>query len=104
MNYLRASWDGKWLNTLFRAAGLPKHALRLRDTDEALMETVRAILREAIETDELDREVETILVLAGMRRADAPAHRALPDALGERAVWIAVRDAALARLAELRPG
>ena len=29
------SWDGQWLSRLLRAAGLPRHALRLRDTDEA---------------------------------------------------------------------
>src|SRR5690242_16963242 len=38
------SWDGKWLSTLLRAAGLPRHALRLRKTDEVLAETVRVIL------------------------------------------------------------
>ena len=32
------SWDGKWLSALLRAAGLPRHSLRLRDSDEAMRE------------------------------------------------------------------
>jgi len=38
------SWDGKWLSALLRAAKLPRHALRLRDSDEALAEAARDIL------------------------------------------------------------
>jgi hypothetical protein len=38
------SWDGKWLSTLLRSAGIPRHELRLRDTDEALRETAAEIL------------------------------------------------------------
>src|SRR5262249_53690839 len=29
------SWDGKWMSVLLRSAGLPRHALRLKDSDEA---------------------------------------------------------------------
>lgn len=29
------SWHGKWLSVLLRGAGFPRHALCLRDTDEA---------------------------------------------------------------------
>jgi hypothetical protein len=32
------SWDGMWLSLLLRASGLPRHALRLRDADEAHLE------------------------------------------------------------------
>ncbi|MBL6080322.1 transcriptional regulator [Belnapia sp. T18] len=38
------SWDGKWLSTLLRAAGLPWHALRLRASDEAQRDAVLAVL------------------------------------------------------------
>lgn len=30
------SWDGKWLSVLLRAAGRPRHALRLRKSDDHL--------------------------------------------------------------------
>lgn len=39
------SWDGKWLSVLLREAALPRHLLRLRDTDQAISETVAEILR-----------------------------------------------------------
>lgn len=39
------SWDGKWLSALLRAAKQPRHALRLRDSEEAQRETATAILR-----------------------------------------------------------
>lgn len=38
------SWDGKWLSALLRAAKLPRHVLRLRDSDEARAEAARNIL------------------------------------------------------------
>lgn len=41
------SWDGKWLSTLLRSAGIPRHELRLKDTDEALRETALEILSTA---------------------------------------------------------
>src|ERR687893_1677527 len=36
------SWDGQWLSRLLRAGGLPRHALRLRDTEEARAEAAAA--------------------------------------------------------------
>ena len=95
------SWDGKWLNTLFRAAGYAKHTLRLRATAAALAETAREILRPVVAADVLEAEVETVIVLADMRSSGAPAHRALPDAEAEHTAWAAVRDAAHARAASL---
>jgi hypothetical protein len=85
------SWDGKWLSTLLRAAGLPRHSLRLKHTEEArhrlaadhlcpflagsaLEDTVAAILEEAREI--MDRQPVR--------------HRALEDAERERQHWMAV--------------
>src|SRR4051794_34099009 len=38
------SWDGKWLSLLLRAAGLPRHTLRLRDTEVAQAEAAADLL------------------------------------------------------------
>ncbi len=94
------SWDGKWLSALLRAAGFPKHTLRLRDTDEAQRETATAVLAGAVAPDAIEREVEDVIVLTGVReRHGPPAHRALADAEEERQRWIAVRAEALRRIA-----
>ena len=89
------SWDGKWLSTLLRAAGLPRHSLRLRDSDEAQREAARAILRDCVPADRLEAEAEGIRIQAIATRSGAnPAHRALADAQEERERWHAVRKAA----------
>jgi len=89
------SWDGKWLSALLRAAGLPRHSLRLRDTEEAQRDTARAILEGVIAEDRLDNEIERLRVKAVAASADGePRHRALDDARGEYARWVAVRVAA----------
>lgn len=86
------SWDGKWMSVLLRAAGLPRHALRLRDADEAHQEVVREILGERVE----DRALAAILAAAHAEvEADPPQHRALADALRELQVWRAVRRVSL---------
>jgi hypothetical protein len=86
------SWDGKWLSALLRAAGLPRHSLRLRDTDEVQRDAARAILRECVAPDRLEAEVEKIRLRALAARPDVPmAHRALADAQEERERWLAVR-------------
>ena len=91
------SWDGKWLSTLFRAAGLPRHSLRLRDTESAREEAARAALAPVVPADQLAAAAENVIVLAELRRAEAPvAHRALADATMERDHWLLIRDAALA--------
>lgn len=93
------SWDGKWMSVLLRAAGLPRHALRLHDADAAH----RAAILEAlghVPPEEID--AVTALLIADARRAvepPHPAHRALPDAEVELAVWREVR-----RLAERLAG
>jgi DNA polymerase III epsilon subunit-like protein len=86
------SWDGKWLSTLLRAAGLPRHSLRLRDSDDAHRDCALAILRPALPPDRLEDAVAQVLALSELRAAnEAPAHRALADAEEERARWLAVQ-------------
>ena len=89
------SWDGKWLSALLRAAGLPRHALRLRDTEAAQRETMRDILRGSIPAERLEAEVERLRIAAiGALPKGPTAHRALADAALERTRWQAARDAA----------
>jgi DNA polymerase III epsilon subunit-like protein len=93
------SWDGKWLSVLLRAAGHPRHALRLRDTDDALRETATEILRPAIDGARLDVEVHNLVARAASGRSRNPAHRALADATAEYETWLRLRDAARAVVA-----
>lgn len=91
------SWDGKWLSVLLRGAGLPRHALRLRDTEEAQVEAALPALgsREAA----LDT-----LQLARLRLADEPvAHRAVEDARREWRLWCEMRSVATLDNRPLRP-
>jgi hypothetical protein len=90
------SWDGKWLSVLLRGAGLPRHALRLCDTDEALRSTATDILQAVIPGVRLDAEVHALVSAANAARSTDPAHRALADALGEYETWCRVRQAARA--------
>jgi hypothetical protein len=96
------SWDGKWLSALLRAAAFPRHSLRLRRSDEAVAECVRAILTPALPDEQLASAVETILAHSehGVMGA-VPVHHALPDAMAERARWLAGCSAARS-LAEAR--
>ena len=93
------SWDGKWLSALLRAAKVPRHALRLRDTEEAQRDTATAILRDVVPTELLGRAVAEVVTLAEVRDRDVPAHRALADARDEWERWCVVRRAAEARAA-----
>jgi len=89
------SWDGKWLSALLRAAGLPRHGLRLRDTEEAQRDTARAMLKGLIADDRLEDEIEHLRAEAVAGTADGPPrHRALDDARVEYARWTAVKVAA----------
>jgi len=84
------SWDGKWLSTLLRAGGQPRHILRLRKTDDATKEVAKSIRADISDADvgmlvkDVIRETES----------ETPAHRALPDAILERDRWLAVRQRA----------
>jgi hypothetical protein len=94
------SWDGKWLSALLRAAKLPRHALRLRDTEDAQRDTATAILRDVVPAELLGRAVAEVVTLAEVRDRDVPAHRALADARDEWERWCVVKRAAEARAAE----
>lgn len=97
------SWDGKWLSLLLRTAGLPRHSLRLRDSDDAQRETATTILRDRIAADQLEASVGNLVALTEFRGGDdQPVHRALADAEEERRRWLAVR-AAATQLAQSLP-
>ena len=89
------SWDGKWMSAVLRAAALPRHALRLQDTDVALCETAAAILREVVPAHELTTTVRDLVARVNATKSDTPAHRALADAKAECDLWRTVRDDAL---------
>ncbi len=95
------SWDGKWLSVLLRGARLPRHALRLKDTDEAQIETAREILRPVLLGDELQGAVMKVLKVARGQPRE-PAHRALADARQELLTWRQVQAAAEAEAARRR--
>lgn len=89
------SWDGKWLSLLLRSAGLPRRALRLVDTDVALLELASAILAPSLPSSDIPRATRQILADASARFAGRPRpHRALPDARIERERWLAVSELA----------
>jgi len=99
------SWDGKWLSVLLRAAGFPRHTLRLRASGDALRECAAAILSDVVAGEALAGAVEDVIApIEASGRQGSPAHRALPDALEERARWLAVRDAAAAMARARAPG
>jgi hypothetical protein len=85
------SWDGKWLSVLLRAAGYPRHALRLRDTEEADLDAAAEILAPGREPGEVAHTAIRILRETRERLARPPAHRALADARQEFEVWQEVR-------------
>ncbi len=94
------SWDGKWLSRLLRAAGLPRHSLRLRDSDDAVREAAAALLGPAFPHGGLEEAVSSLVgAIDRESPAAAPAHRAVADAEGERQLWLAVRTAAEAHAA-----
>ena len=88
------SWDGKWLSVLLRAAGIARHALRLRDTDAALRETATEILRPVLPPARIEREVHNLVAAASVSGPARPAHRALDDAREEQGKWLRARQAA----------
>ena len=89
------SWDGKWLSLLLRSAGLPRRALRLVDSDGALLELASAILAPSLSSSDIPRATRQILAEASARFAGrSPVHRALPDARTERERWLAVSELA----------
>ncbi|WP_454280736.1 3'-5' exonuclease [Sphingomonas sp. Marseille-Q8236] len=97
------SWDGKWLSLLLRTAGLPRHALRLRDTDVALRESAALILRDACPPDRVEALIDELVAWANATKDKSPAHRALADATEELAVWQRLRDRASSVCRAARP-
>lgn len=95
------SWDGQWLSKLLRAAGLPRHSLRLQDTEVVRRETAERILKQAKMPDgEQSRMLEEILREAKLQNDRlVPAHRALADARRELQIWqdVCARANAVAR-------
>ncbi|WP_043341959.1 3'-5' exonuclease family protein [Belnapia moabensis] len=83
------SWDGQWLSKLLRAAGLPRHALRLRDTDEAQQDTALAVLARAGVPVGAQRGIVDGIREAVRQAATAepPTHRAPEDARRELSLW-----------------
>ena len=97
------SWDGKWLSALLRATDIPRHSLRLRDSDEACFETGRQILGDLLPALERDAALADLLAFVRSRTEAQPvAHRALADAEAERAVWLAMREEATGLADRLR--
>lgn len=84
------SWDGQWLSRLLRGAGLPRHALRLQDTDVAHLDAITQILRgSGVPENDLSVRAKEILAEARLRDEEQgrPDHRALADAKRELRVW-----------------
>ena len=100
------SWDGHWLSKLLRAAGLPRHRLRLRDTEEAQQQSALAVLAEAgvplAEAPDLATQV--LDAARAAFRHEAVAHRALDDARRELRLWREVRRRAQQAAAAFAPG
>ena len=82
------SWDGHWLSMLLRGAGLPRHLLRLRDSEEAFVEAAR----EQLGSGASDAAISA-LVASARANVDnvAPAHRALADARREWSIWRTIK-------------
>lgn len=94
------SWDGKWMSVLLRGAGLPRHALRLKNADEAHWQAAIDALRGRIPDGEVETLAVSLVREAHLRLQNGPPrHRALADAQAELAVWREVR-----RLAEAEIG
>jgi len=97
------SWDGKWLSKLLRAAGLPRHALRLEDTEMAHRRIMREVLRDAEIPEERQRALMQDILAQAQRTNDKlgpAAHRALADAQRERRLWLDIRRLAQEKAAE----
>jgi hypothetical protein len=86
------SWDGKWLSVLLRGAGLPRHAMRLKDSDEVHAEVVAETLGPGVTPEKLAAVTEDLLKKARAEVGKSVVrHRALEDAEQERQVWLEVR-------------
>jgi hypothetical protein len=92
------SWDGKWLSVLLRAGGFPRHAMRFRDSDEAMMEAATAGLAPSIPASDLDAAAADLVESVRRKAAARPvSHRALDDARQERDLWLEISQQAANR-------
>ncbi|MDE1994529.1 MAG: transcriptional regulator [Rhizobiaceae bacterium] len=89
------SWDGKWLSVLLRAAGFPRHALRLEKSDDAFLAAAREFMGAKFAEPQISALVEEIIRNSGAKASAV--HRALPDALLELDRWNMVRKTAMER-------
>lgn len=91
------SWDGMWLSRLFRASGIPRHAMRFKDAGEAHFAAAVEALAGVVEAAELEPlAVGIIHRTVAARAGRPPAHRALADAEAELELWREVGRAAQA--------
>jgi len=81
------SWDGHWLSMLLRAAGRPRHLMRLRDSEEAFVEAARAHLGPTASPEAVAAAIAEARRQVG---EGPPAHRALADARREYRIWLAL--------------
>jgi len=88
------SWDGKWLSVLLRAGGLPRHALRLKKSDDAFLAAARQILGNGYPQQQL---AQLVMDVIDRTEPPSPSHRALPDATLELVRLKLVRDMARER-------
>jgi hypothetical protein len=104
------SWDGKWLSRLLRGAGLPRHALRLEDTEAAHRKAVLGVLHASHVPVELHEGILQDILRQAARRDDEQgpaAHRALDDARRELRLWQDIRrraEESALRLSSALPG
>lgn len=78
------SWDGKWMSVLLRSASLPRHALKLRASEEAFADVAAEVL--AGGRTEAEITGLALWLTAEARRhvnTGRAAHRALADAVME---------------------
>jgi hypothetical protein len=92
------SWDGMWLSKLLRAAGLPRRAMRMQAAEDAHVAAALEILG-GDPADPWARAAALDLLFEARQGLPSapPVHRALADAIQERAVFFEVR-----RLANVR--
>jgi hypothetical protein len=82
------SWGGKWLSLLLRGAGLPRHTLRLKDTEEAQFESAAEVLRPLLPAEALEARVRAIMKRVREEGEARPVrHRAVADAEEELRRW-----------------
>lgn len=85
------SWDGKWLSVLLRAAGLPRHAMRFKDSQEALARAADEALVGLPAPERALLGPGVVLEARARLAAEPVRHQALADAEQERRLWLEVR-------------